>query len=88
MVASEQVARCLNNTQANQLRNDIVGVLKNANPYESNITSQERKALKDLSNNKNITILPADKGGASVLLDTENYKYKVGYIFSDTNTYE
>ncbi|XP_071485804.1 uncharacterized protein [Diadema antillarum] len=49
---------------------------EDANPPKSNITNQERQALKDLSSNKDIVILPADKGKATVALKIEDYKEK------------
>ena len=39
-----------------------------------NLTPCERKALHNLTNNKDIIIKPADKGGAVVVLDSERYR--------------
>ena len=39
-----------------------------------NLTKDERKAMKTLQDNLDIVIKPADKGGAIVIQDTENYK--------------
>ncbi|KAJ8034954.1 hypothetical protein HOLleu_21996 [Holothuria leucospilota] len=38
-----------------------------------NLSKQERRALKELSHNKDLVIKPADKGGAVVLQTRENY---------------
>jgi hypothetical protein len=47
--------------------------LKPTCPKRQNITKAERKAIKELSNNKDIVIKPADKGGATVILNTTDY---------------
>ena len=49
---------------------------------------EERKALQELRNNKEIMILGADKGRATVVLNTKDYKDKVMKLLKDTNTYE
>ena len=42
-------------------------------PGRNNITSEEKNAIKQLANNPNIVIKPADKGGAVVIQDKEAY---------------
>ena len=46
---------------ASELRNKIVGILRNPKPPKSNINKAERQALKSLRENKDITILLAEK---------------------------
>ena len=41
-----------------------------------NISSKERAAIQSLKRNKNIIIKPADKGGATVILNRSDYKRK------------
>ena len=43
------------------------------NPKSLNFTFEERNTLQDLINDDTITIKPADKGGAVVLLNTKDY---------------
>lgn len=62
--------------------------LKTARPPPSNITKEEARAIKSLTRNKEITILPADKGRATVILDTEKYEEQMRDMLNDTNTYE
>ncbi len=62
--------------------------LSNAKAPPSNLTIHERKAVVSLSKDKNITILPADKGRCTVILNTTDYHSKVSTLLSDTNTYE
>uniref|UniRef100_A0A8C5P7K0 Reverse transcriptase domain-containing protein n=1 Tax=Leptobrachium leishanense TaxID=445787 RepID=A0A8C5P7K0_9ANUR len=53
-----------------------------------NLTKEENKALKNLQNDSNIVIKPADKGGGTVILSKEAYDTEVLRILSDTSTYE
>ena len=45
------------------------------------------KALLDLKSDKNATILPADKGKATVILDTD-YQKKLNTLLSGSAVYE
>ena len=74
--------------QAAKLRADCVRLLKNAKTPKSNITTGERKALSTLAKDADITILPADKGRATVVMNTSDYKSKAKALLSDTNTYK
>jgi len=47
-----------------------------------------RQALGNLAKNKDITILPADNGKATVIMDTEDYELKVKEMLDDKRTYE
>ena len=53
-----------------------------------NVTQEERESLKSLSKDKDITILPADKGRSTVVLDTASYHSKVSELLRDDKTYE
>ncbi len=54
--------------------NEIAGILKTAKLPPSNINKQEAKAIKALAKNKDITILPTDKGRTTVIMDMEEYE--------------
>ena len=54
----------------------------------ANMTKQEIAALKNLSNLDNIIIKPADKGGATVVMDIENYILEANRQLSDQNYYK
>ncbi|XP_077116947.1 uncharacterized protein LOC143773356 [Ranitomeya variabilis] len=53
-----------------------------------NLTNAEKKAIKDLQNNNNIIIRPADKGGGIVILDRVTYHEESIRLLSDTTTYK
>ncbi len=56
-------------TEAEQLSLKITAALSNAKTPPSNLTVQERRALSSLHKDENITILPADKGKCTVILN-------------------
>jgi hypothetical protein len=88
IVATEEAAKLLLEGEKEQFRSEIVETLRNTNPPKSNLTREQRKSIKDLSKKKNILILPADKGRATVILNTDYYKQKVNMMLNDEHTYE
>jgi predicted GIY-YIG superfamily endonuclease len=63
--------RCMVNLELGKKRN-----------IQPNITQQEYNALKDLRQNKELTIRKADKGGGIVLLDSDDYDTKMQDILA------
>ena len=62
------------NSYVAKLRQDIRERLAYNHRFQrDNLNQRERVALKRLSNNKDIIIKPADKGGATVILNTGDY---------------
>ncbi|XP_041430610.1 LOW QUALITY PROTEIN: uncharacterized protein LOC121397622 [Xenopus laevis] len=78
----------LKNEEAEQLRLKVSAALSSARTPPSNFTTEERRALSSLSKDPNITILPADKGRCTVVLNTTDYDCKITTLLSDSNTYE
>ena len=70
--------------QAETLRFDCVKILKHATLHKPNITRKEKEALHNLATDSTITILPADKGRAVVVMNSVDYKQKAKNILSDT----
>ena len=58
-------------------------MLKSAKVPEQNVTKEERQAIKTLKKNKDIMILPADKGKSTVVMDTMDYEEKVINMLAD-----
>ena len=62
------------NTYIEKLRQEITDrTVYNRRFQRSNLSKRERLALDRLSNNRDIIIKPADKGGATVILNTIDY---------------
>jgi hypothetical protein len=55
---------------------------------KDNLTKPERAALRNLKMNKNIMILPADKGSTTVVLDKTDYLDEAHRQLSDRDTYK
>ncbi|XP_060701770.1 uncharacterized protein LOC132828701 [Hemiscyllium ocellatum] len=53
-----------------------------------NLNTKEREALKSLRTDKDIIVLPADKGRMMVILDKADYIQKAQQLLADTNTYQ
>ena len=90
MVATEVVCDRLDAKDKEEIRSKVTAILRHASPPSSNITRNERQAIKDLKHVKkdnNIVILPADKGKITVVLDSNTYEEKVNALLSDTKTY-
>ena len=75
-------------TEAETLRSDCVKILKNSPLPKPNISPKEREALKNLAMDKSITILPADKGRMTVVMNTSDYKQKAKELLGDSSTYK
>ena len=85
--ATEQPCSMLPQTEVESLRADMKGTLKSAKPSKSNISKDERNALKAFGKNETTIILPADKGRATVVMDKTQYEKKVREILDNEKTY-
>ncbi|RXN35731.1 reverse transcriptase [Labeo rohita] len=74
--------------EAEQLRAQVSMSLLKAKPPPPNLSEQEKRALTSLSKDINVTILPADKGRCTVVLNADDYHSRVTALLSDYNTYE
>ena len=61
---------------------------ENESKFWNNLSPDERQALKTLANDQNIVIKPADKGGAIVIMNIEDYEKACNDHLSDANFYE
>ena len=87
ILATEMACKSLPADERPALRAEVAGILRSAKPPKSNISREERQALITLSKEKDIVILPADKGRCTVLLDKAEYVTQVESMLSDKNTY-
>ena len=66
----------------------MAGVLKSAKIPKSNISKEEREALKELGKDKSLIIMGADKGRSTVVTSVNEYEEKVKTMLGDEKTYE
>ena len=65
---------------------DVCGILRHAKVPRSNLTKDQRTALKELRGFKDEEILPADKGNATMMMRRCNYDGKMEEML-ETGTY-
>ncbi|XP_060531998.1 uncharacterized protein LOC132705430 [Cylas formicarius] len=68
---------------AELIRQDVARVLRQSKPPQPNLSREEMQALRNLNNNENILIMPADKGNATVVMNTSDYNAKLEDILND-----
>ena len=73
---------------ADSARSRIIGILSNASPPSSNLSTGERRAIKLLQDDDDILILPVDKGRATVVMDRQDYEQKILLLLEDSHTYK
>jgi len=66
---------------AEEAKQETVRIIKGSSRPKHNITKAERTALRILKNNTDLSILPAGKGNATVILNTVDYKQKITSLF-------
>ena len=88
VVATEQASWSLPNNIKDQFRAEVIGTIKNTKLPKSNLPRNQQYALKCLSKEKSIKILAADKGRATVVMDSTEYEEKMRKMLSDPGTYE
>jgi len=80
--------RELSESDKDNRRSGIASTLQSASIPDNNLTKDEQQALKRLKNDKNIVILPADKGRVTVVMDKTDYFDKMDALVKDKQTYE
>ncbi|XP_077109686.1 uncharacterized protein LOC143766127 [Ranitomeya variabilis] len=71
------------------VQRDIEKMRSNFRPARTqNVTSNERLAMKALAENTLLTIKPADKGGAVVVMDSTKYRAEIVRQLDDATVYE
>ncbi|XP_048259337.1 uncharacterized protein LOC124120314 [Haliotis rufescens] len=69
------------------LRHQICDILGKTKSQTPNFTRAETKAIKQLRDDNTIKIVPADKGKATVIMDTDHFHELVNNILQDPTTY-
>jgi hypothetical protein len=68
---------------AEEILQETVRILKGSRQPKGNITHARRRALRSLKANETLTILPADKGNAAVVLGTSDYNRKIATVLEE-----
>ena len=76
IAANENVCNQLQQGKAEELRGEIISVLKKIQTPKYNITREERKAIEELRRDKTRIILTTDKGVSMVVMDRDDYNNK------------
>ena len=87
IASTEVLAKRLNGEDATELRRIVKSCTTQAKPLTSNLTVVQRQALASLKKDSSIVILRADKGNASVVLDSSIYHEKINKVLSDKAKY-
>jgi hypothetical protein len=61
-----------------------VRILQDSSRPKDNLNGAERRALRALRKNTDLTILLADKGNATVVLNTVDYNHKIGALLQSS----
>ncbi|CAG5018499.1 unnamed protein product [Parnassius apollo] len=70
------------------IRQDISSLLRRSSVPKPNLPKDEFTALINLRIRPDLTILRADKGNATVIMDTSEYNFKILQLLSDESTYK
>ena len=76
--------KCENQESAERARVSIASIIRKHRPHPPNTTPEEREAFRNLKKEAEITILPADKGNATVILNTEEYIKKANQLLDNS----
>ena len=79
----KKAKRLASNTSKGEFRTEVTKFIKKAKRLASNTSKGELKAMQELKADTDITILPADKGRSTVILNTTDYESKMSTLLSD-----
>jgi hypothetical protein len=79
----EQAIHHLLMETAEEIRQEASRIIRLAKPQRINTLRAEREALQTLRNDDSFTILPADRGNATVILSSMDYKSKIRSLLDD-----
>ena len=73
IAAIEDVVKDLEKEEVDTIRAKVSLTLQNSKPPKSNLSKDERKALKELQSDTSVVTLTADIGRSTVILNREDY---------------
>ena len=80
--------REISESAKDSIRSRIASTIQSSSLPDSNLTKDERQAIKRLKTDENIVILPADKGRVTVVMDKTDYYDKMDALVNDKRTYQ
>ena len=83
IASTEATAKQFDTDSAHKLRAGISKVLQSSKPPKGNLTSHLRRAATELRKDRNIVILPTDKGNVTVVMDKKEYIEKLEHMLED-----
>ena len=83
LTGAEMAIKTLPAEMAEEARQETVRIIRDSSRPRDNLTGAEKKALRAQRKNPDLTILPADKGNATVVLNNVEYNRKVGVLLED-----
>jgi len=79
----EKAVRSLPVEMAEEARQETIRIIKHATKPRDSLDRTERAALRSLKQNTELTILAADKGNATVILNNTDYQQKMASLLQD-----
>jgi hypothetical protein len=79
----EKAVQSLPVDMAEETRQETVRIIKSSSRPTDNLTRAQSEALRTLQKNTDLTILQADKGYATAILNTVDYKQKITSLLED-----
>jgi hypothetical protein len=79
----EKAIGALFEESAEEVRQGTIRIPKGSQKPDDNLTVVERRTLLALKANEALTVLPTEKGSASVVLDTADYNLKIAALLED-----
>ena len=83
ITATEATARSLDSQSDDRLRFGVSHTFRVAKPLPANFDRKLHMAVKALKRDKDIIILPADKGNVTVVMDRSEYEEKLNGMLKD-----
>jgi hypothetical protein len=83
LAAAEKAVQFLPVEMMEEARQETVRIKKSSYKSTDNLTRAEQEALQNLKKNTDLTILRADKGNATVILNNMDYKRKITSLLED-----
>ena len=71
IVATEKACRLIPEEERSQLWSEVNWFIEKCVTPNQNISKEERQTLKEIAKDKEIKVLPADKGKATVVMDKQ-----------------